>query len=85
MVIGAMGDAQVIAASGGHPTSSTGKSSPLVCTMDVTAGAICWTKNPNAMKMPANPTPSFSAERAAWPTFMRIASATTRMTAGSMT
>ncbi len=85
MVSGAMGEAHVIAARGGQPTSRTGKSRPRVLTIAVTAGAICCTKKSNAMKMPAKPTPSRRAEYRDCPTFMRMARATTRMTVGSIT
>ncbi len=63
IVRGATAEAHVMPARGGHPTSSTGKFSPRVLTIAVTAGAICRTKKSNAMKMPANPTPRRSADR----------------------
>jgi hypothetical protein len=54
----ANGDAQVMAANGGQPTSSTGKLKPRANDNCRTAGLILATKKSNAMKTPANPAAS---------------------------
>jgi hypothetical protein len=62
MVKGAIEDAQVIPANGGHPTSKIEKSNSRLEIIISTAGAIFITKKSNNKKIPENPTPSFKAD-----------------------
>jgi hypothetical protein len=85
METGAIQLAQVIAASGGQPASMTGKCRPRVVTIASTAGLSMPRKASYTRKMPAKPTPSFSASISAGPSLTRANSAMARMTTGSMT
>ena len=85
MVMWAMGEAQVIAANGGQPTSRMGKSNPRTETSDCTAGLMVCTKKSKAMKIPANPAASFKADIKALPIFIPMIRERIRMMIGNIT
>lgn len=83
--IGAIEELHVIAAKGGHPTSKTGKSSPLVIMIASTAGFMFSTKKEKITKIPANPTPIFNAEINALLMCIRTMRAMMKIKKGSIT
>ena len=76
---------QVMAASGGQPTSTTGKSMPRIRIISRMAGLIWVTKKENTIKTPANPAPIRTVERIASAGRIRATSARISMKAGRIT